>query len=210
MKSRLLGALCLCVGFLPFSGSAATFAIDSMTITDGRFERDIGSGIFQGFAFDAIGPNTDLVSGYIGNSGSGVVSIAFGPSPINAYTAAANLGDVNTPAGTLPGGPVPTGILDNSVGTITMDLSSWFANFDGTDFHAGTGKNDGSTSASANGTWDPLTGSYSLSWTSVTAVFGTTVWTLEGVAAPVPIPPALYLFGTGLLGLVGMARRKEA
>ena len=94
MKSRLLGALCLCVGFLPFAGSTASFAIDAMTITDGRFESDIGSGIFRGFAFDAIGPNTDLVSGYIGNSCSGIVSIDFGGSPINAYTAAANLGDV--------------------------------------------------------------------------------------------------------------------
>jgi hypothetical protein len=29
-------------------------------------------------------------------------------------------------------------------------------------------------------------------------------------AKPVPVPPALYLFGTGLIGLVGMARRKAA
>ena len=28
--------------------------------------------------------------------------------------------------------------------------------------------------------------------------------------SPVPIPPALYLFGSGLLGLAGMARRKTA
>ena len=28
--------------------------------------------------------------------------------------------------------------------------------------------------------------------------------------APVPIPPALWLFGSGLLGLVGIARRKKA
>jgi hypothetical protein len=30
------------------------------------------------------------------------------------------------------------------------------------------------------------------------------------VNQPVPIPPALWLFGSGLLGLVGIARRKKA
>jgi hypothetical protein len=29
-------------------------------------------------------------------------------------------------------------------------------------------------------------------------------------AAVVPVPPAVWLFGSGLLGLVGMARRKKA
>jgi hypothetical protein len=37
------------------------------------------------------------------------------------------------------------------------------------------------------------------------------VWAVrDGDVAPVPIPSALYLFGTGLLGLIGMARRKTA
>lgn len=31
-----------------------------------------------------------------------------------------------------------------------------------------------------------------------------------GLAAVVPIPPAMWLFGSGLLGLVGIARRKKA
>jgi hypothetical protein len=31
-----------------------------------------------------------------------------------------------------------------------------------------------------------------------------------GNVSPVPLPPALYLFGSGLIGLVGMARRKAA
>ena len=31
-----------------------------------------------------------------------------------------------------------------------------------------------------------------------------------GPGQVIPIPPALYLFGSGLLGLIGMARRKKA
>lgn len=34
--------------------------------------------------------------------------------------------------------------------------------------------------------------------------------TFDGYIDPVPITPALYLFGTGLIGLVGMARRGSA
>ena len=30
------------------------------------------------------------------------------------------------------------------------------------------------------------------------------------LASPVPLPPAVWLFGSGLLGLVGIARRKKA
>jgi hypothetical protein len=38
---------------------------------------------------------------------------------------------------------------------------------------------------------------------------GTAIGIIQGyVAEVVPIPPALYLFGTGLLGLAAMARRK--
>lgn len=37
-------------------------------------------------------------------------------------------------------------------------------------------------------------------------VFNHGTWSVSAV----PIPPALYLFGSGLLGLVGMARRKKA
>jgi len=32
----------------------------------------------------------------------------------------------------------------------------------------------------------------------------------EGNIGAIPIPPALYLFGTGLIGLIGIARRKKA
>lgn len=115
MKLRLLSALCLCAGFLHCPANAATFAVGSMTITGGSFAIDLdGGGIFLGFSFDTIGPNTDLVSGYIGNGGAGrpsttpdpdsIVGVKdYGGLPINVYTALENLGDDNTPANTQTG-----------------------------------------------------------------------------------------------------------
>ena len=35
-------------------------------------------------------------------------------------------------------------------------------------------------------------------------------WRLEGVMSTVPVPAAVWLFGSGLLGLVGVARRRAA
>ena len=35
-------------------------------------------------------------------------------------------------------------------------------------------------------------------------------YTLTFEVEPIPIPPALYLFGSGLLGLIGIARRRKA
>jgi hypothetical protein len=38
----------------------------------------------------------------------------------------------------------------------------------------------------------------------------TSTGTLENVPSPVPVPAALWLFGSGLLGLAGVGRRKAA
>ena len=61
---------------------------------------------------------------------------------------------------------------------------------------------------------------YELAWNSAIApqggFSGDTIWHLEGVAtldAPVnlvPIPAAAWLFGSGLIGLVGVARRRRS
>ena len=51
----------------------------------------------------------------------------------------------------------------------------------------------------------------------VNTIFGIEVakngWNIEAVAIDVqtvPVPAAVWLFGSGLLGLIGMARRKQA
>ena len=46
-------------------------------------------------------------------------------------------------------------------------------------------------------------------WSIATAPFGDGDLGTPG-APPVPVPPAVWLFGSGLLGLVGIARRKPA
>lgn len=214
---------------------AATFSIGSMNISGGTYTIWDSGGVLvvnpntssSTSPFTTIGPNTNLVGGYIGNGGGSLSSsnpdpasivggIWFG-SPFNTYTAAANLGDDSSPAGSISGGPIPFGTLDDVGGTITMDLSGLFGNWSNIDFNIGTGKNDSITSAFATGSWDPVAQSYTMSWYStVPSTVGgpcaptqcTAQFIFEGTASPVPLPAAFWLFGSGLLGVLGLARRR--
>lgn len=219
------------------SADAATYRTSGMNITGGTYtvwdssgalvvNPDTGSSTSP---FTTFGPDTNLVGGYIGNGGGSLpdytpdpASIVGGSwffSPFNTYTAAANLGDSNSPAGSIPGGPVKFGILDDVNGTITMDLSSLFGNWRDTDFNIGTGKNDGITSAFATGAWNPETWAYTMSWYSTidSTVGGpclpsqcTALFVFEGTATPpLPLPAAFWLFGSGLVGLLMLARRQS-
>ncbi|HHJ16371.1 MAG TPA: hypothetical protein ENJ80_06695 [Gammaproteobacteria bacterium] len=217
MKNVLMSIFCAAIVSVPLLGVSATFNIGSMTITSGEFDMDTsdGSGLSP---FTVIGPNTNLVGGYIGNGGVGrpptspdperIAGAQFSGFPINVYTAESNLGGAQ-PAGSIAGGPVPSGVLDDVSGTITMDLSSWFFNWNGNDMHTGTGKSDGVTSAFATGVWDPVSGEYSLSWQTLTGIGSNpdfvSVISLRGVASPVPVPAAIFLFLSGLLGLIGVS-----
>ncbi len=206
---------------------AATLNIGSMSITGGSFELTNNDGalvINPDFSSTVtpltfLGPDTNLISGYIGsNSGANVIASTtwFGQS-VSIYTASTNLGDSNTPAGSISGGSVPSGQLDDVSGSIQMDLSAWFGNWTGFDVHQGTGKDDGITSATANGTWNPETGNFTLNWDSVVDPAAcdpmgpscVAHWTLQGSASVVPVPGALILFGSGLVGLIGISRKQK-
>lgn len=64
--------------------------------------------------------------------------------------------------------------------------------------------------------WDGIYGNaYTLDYTATVPIYGKTSFGgepyflhLEGTVQAVPIPAAVWLFGSGLLGLVGVARRK--
>lgn len=221
---------------LPAVTHAATYAIGSMDITGGTYRvwdgsnTLITSGGGWGQSFTSFGPNTNLVGGYIG-SGNGPwdpTAIALGTIgnlyAFSLYTAASNLGGYFSPAGTITGGPVPTGTLDGSNGTIRIDLSSLFMEQAGIDFNVGTGKADGITSTFATGAWAPNVHAYTLSWTSAIVLPPlppgapaicqpqcTAQFTLMGTAtpAPVPVPAGLWLMISGLAGLGAWARKQR-
>lgn len=137
----------------------------------------------------------------------GDINVAYGSSftffggPVNVFS-----GDgTYAPYGGTPvqGGNPIAAMLDADTGTITVDLSSWTAYWNGTNFNQG--------SSAASGTWDAMTGAYSIAWSS-TVVGGpfngqTGNWSLQGVAA-VPEASTYGMMLAGL-GLVGFAVRRR-
>ena len=215
---------------------AASYSIGSMNITGGTYSLwdSTGASIIDSVTGSAVSPftsfgsDTNLVGGYIGSGGSGtppsspnatsIANAVWSGTPVSVYTAASNLGDTYTPAGTITGGPVPSGTLDSAGGTITMNLSGLFANLADEDFNVGTGKVDVMTSSLATGTWDPVTHAYSLSWISSIIFPGLpacpgSCWkgqfTLTGTATPVPAPAALWLLVSGLAGFGAWMRKRQ-
>lgn len=111
--------------------------------------------------------------------------------------------------------PAPTADIDmaSCVGsscTLSVELSSWEVMWNGSAFEQGPRPVNTGPFILATGTYDLVTHAYSLGWTS--QISGgpfngvTAYWYLEGTV--VPVPAAVWLFGSGLLGLMAMTRRK--
>lgn len=205
--SRLLG-----VNFLLLSpvASAAALQIAHMSISEASLSEP-SEGLYPTLVH--IGPDTNLVGGYIGSGGTTTTGSAdyaadnvmvFDHHGVTAsvYTAASNLGDINSPAESKLGGAVPQGTLDPDAGIITLDMKSFFLNSTDTDYSIAPAPWLGSPPVT--GTWDVTTGLYSLEWSFYLPFggFGQT-WYLSftGMAMPVPeaSTPALWIAGLGLL-----------
>lgn len=198
------------VGSLGIAGMEAASAapITSFSITGGSFA--------MGF-FTPGGPITfentsgvNLVAGYVAPTWDtnvsqatpapgAIINFDFGGPDVNYYTAASA-----TQAPAVPGGgPVVNGTAGG--GSITVDLSSLFANWNGTDFAQG---NSSVTGTTTGGT------SFSIAWTSLIGggpPFGGQIgtYTATGTLSAIPVPAAAWLMGSGLIGLVGVARRRR-
>ncbi|MEW5873499.1 MAG: PEP-CTERM sorting domain-containing protein [Chloroflexota bacterium] len=220
LQKTLLG-MALATGFLAAPMAAHAIGVASLTLSAASFCMDGPGSMNTSCMATGTGGNVgtavvtgvdslyNLVSGYhgAGTFGGGpnaasIIDMTFFGGAVNVYTAASNLGASTTPAGSIAGGPVPT--ADVSGSSITMNLSSWFANYNGTDFNQG--------SPTVVGTWNSVDNTFSAIWTS-TIVGGSFnnfigTWKITGVAAPIPEASTYGMMLAGL-GLVGFAVRRR-
>ncbi len=212
-KVKILSVLLGCA--LSSQVSAEIFNINSMQITSGNLVRSFNpNDVTTPIELDFTG-NTDLVGGFINrNTATDDLSISQTnfrmvkdpDEPTQyTYTAASNIrhnfewtGDAPIEDGMLIESSyvVPTGTVDDEAGTITLDLSSWFAN------HMAMNQNLGGI---ATGKWDPDTGFITgLSWTA-TLTQGmqkgaTVTWTLQGIVLSTsPVKRPSFDLSTGAL-----------
>lgn len=189
---------------------AATIPLTSLTV-----ERIVVVGSPNVIPNGAVSLNIiDDSTNLIGNYTNPIAVTNLGGNNQIVYTAATNQNpNGNGPAaGTILGGAEPSGTVNDVSGLINVDMSSWFSNHFNWDLNLG---------GAAQGVYNPSNGGYSMSWSatlgaphpaaSMPAPVNQITWVLTGVADtnPIPIPASIWLFGTGLIGLAGIARRKK-
>lgn len=201
-KSTLLALALVAASSSAFASSAA---ITDMSLSSGTFYM-AGVSASPTAWTNTANPTANLVGSY---NSFGALFNFFGHN-VSAYTAASNLGDANTAAGTIAGGPIPSGTMDTTAGTLNVNLSSLFANWNGSDFNQGNSSVTGTLSGCSGNTC-----TYNMSWSSliVGGAFNgyTGTWTATGTAiAAVPEASTygMMVVGLGLVGAAVMRRRK--
>lgn len=215
-------------------GSYFAMGADNPNSNYGDLQPAMNGGFIQLGSFQNYVTNPDVPhpQGWQGDiNGDGIPDGGAGAGYSTTLTSTANIFapfsffGVSTHVGTLPvsyqnGGvnlaPSADVDLGNCVGSVcamTADLSSWEVFWNGSSFQQGPRPLNTGPFVLASGTLDMVTGHYELSWASqiyqgpFNAVTG--YWHIEGTHV-VPVPAAVWLFGSGLLGLIGMSRRAGA
>ena len=186
-----------------------TVAGDGNTLIIDSFQQDTYTGTAGGdFALNTNAANS---SGFVSDSGDLTLSLErFGFPNFFSYldNSVWNVDNSATIAGQ---GDATTGALD---AWTTGSDSNWTPGTPGTAAASGSGSAQVSAGA---GMWTGTVvnfGNVGAAWTAFDGTPFTEKFniTLNGVAAPsaIPVPAAVWLFGSGLLGLVGVARRKKS
>jgi len=111
------------------------------------------------------------------------------------------------------GAPPSSGTVDTTLGTIDLVLSDLHMTISGL-FSGETDLWNSSTSSIDANSYDPATGAFVYGWSDSASVQYSVLtipvdYSIEiaGTASPVPLPAAVWLFGSGLAGLIGLKKK---
>ena len=142
------------------------------------------------FSVDVVG------TGFVSNVDGGGVNISFDQTVVNVLSVT-----INEVVWDFGGAGISTGLIDNINGTLNGIMVNTFANVTG-DFVVASIQ----MQAIGTGTSSLLLTENALNpWASGGSAINPTY---VGGAIVVPVPAAVWLFGSGLLGLFGVAKRK--
>lgn len=208
------------LAFLLITGTAHSAAINSLEITGGSFSMSGTNDPLNPAAFAnmTLGGYDGSAPAFAGDQASfaatSIATAEFGFfGPIAIYTAESD--------GIRSGFSAPSGDITNN--NLTLDLSAWTMYWNGASVNFGSSSNyiDGSICVGSTGqcttailtSYDDITGNFSASWDAV-MVGGwcngcLSSWTVNGTVSAVPVPAAVWLLGSGLIGLAAFSRRKK-
>lgn len=186
---------------ISFNLSAAPIAIDTMFVDNVAADLTLGTGIFSETfsASTGISPPAEIMMGEFQNSILDVNSSGF---DLNIYSTGLN------------GSPAPTGTVDGTI--IDVDFSSLrgVLTYSGLtyDFELWP-----LTTTLDYGVYDPGNGDFSIGWTdnftidlaSVLLTPASLDVNLQGYLTTVPVPAAVWLFGSGIITMFGFSYRRR-
>ncbi|VAW70458.1 hypothetical protein MNBD_GAMMA09-2148 [hydrothermal vent metagenome] len=173
--------------------SAAPIAINSMFVDTATASLTVGI-LGPYTASTGINPPAEITMGSFQTS---ILAVSSPDYSLNIYST----GDF--------GAPAPSGTVDGT--SINVDFSSLRGNlvFSGNTYDFGLWPVN---TALDYGTYDPLTNAFNIGWTESLALdFGTAILdiSLQGNLTTVPVPAAIWLFGSGMLALFGFSQRRR-